>query len=192
MGDIQSHGGVLLITSAFSRYPEALEWAKERTQKEWGPLGLVSEVYDFVETNYYEPTMGPGLKKVFFTYQQLVKPETLPEIKRMSNAWEEEYAALGRHPEVRPLNLDPGYLMTGKLVLASTKDHAHRIYLADGIYGEVTLKYQHGGWRQTDWTFPDYRRQDYHRFFTHCRQWLLTRLREADSPGSTSGEVEPA
>ena len=180
MGEIKPPEQVLLLTSAFSRYPEALDWAKEKTVEAWGELGLVSDVFDFVETNYYEPTMGPGLKKLFFTYQQLVSPEKLPEVKRLSNALEEEYAALGKHPESRPLNLDPGYLMTGKLVLASTKDHAHRIYLSDGIYGEVTLKYQHGGWRQTDWTFPDYRRQDYHRFLTHCREWLLKRLREDD------------
>jgi hypothetical protein len=72
----------------------------------------------------------------------------------------------------RPLNLDPGYLGLGKLVLASTKDHAHRLYLSRGIYAEVTLNYQDRGWRHHDWTFPDYRRADYQQFFSQCRDYL--------------------
>jgi hypothetical protein len=80
----------------------------------------------------------------------------------------------------RPLNLDPGYLELAKLVLASTKDHAHRIYLGQGIHAEVTLQYrQKAGWQPQPWTFPDYRRADYHEFFDRCREYLHRRLREA-------------
>lgn len=80
---------------------------------------------------------------------------------------------LGRHAESRPLNLDPGYLTPAKLVLASTKDHAHRIYLRDGIFAEVTLVYRKGKWQPLEWTYPDYRRDDYQQFFTRCRERLL-------------------
>ena len=90
----------------------------------------------------------------------------LADIKRQTNAWEAEYAALGLHPEPRPLNLDPGYITLAKLVLASTKDHAHRIYLGDGIYAEVTLAYRDRRWQPLEWTYPDYRRDDYQQFFT--------------------------
>ena len=79
----------------------------------------------------------------------------------------------GRHAEPRPLNLDPGYITPAKLVLASTKDHAHRIYLRDGIFAEVTLVYRQRKWQPLEWTYPDYRRDDYQRFFTQCREWLL-------------------
>ena len=71
-----------------------------------------------------------------------------------------------------PLNLDPGYVTLAKLVLASTKDHAHRIYLADCIYAEVTLSYRGGAWQPFEWTYPDYRRADFHVFFTRCRELL--------------------
>jgi hypothetical protein len=74
--------------------------------------------------------------------------------------------------EPRPLNLDPGYLTLGKLLLASTKDFAHRIYLGRGIYAEVTLQYKHGAWRHHEYTFADYRRADYQRFFSQCREWV--------------------
>jgi hypothetical protein len=116
--------------------------------------------------------MGTDLKKQFVVFEQPIDPAALADIKRQTNAWEAEYAALGRHPEPRPLNLDPGYITAAKLVLASTKDHAHRIYLRDGIYAEVTLAYRDRRWQPHEWTYPDYRRDDYQQFFTDCRRLL--------------------
>ena len=117
--------------------------------------------------------MGTDLNKQFLAFERLIDPAALADIKRQTNDWEAEYAALGRHAEPRPLNLDPGYITPAKLVLASTKDHAHRIYLRDGIYAEVTLAYRHRQWQPLEWTYPDYRREDYQRFFTRCRDYLL-------------------
>jgi hypothetical protein len=97
----------------------------------------------------------------------------LASVKCRTNELEAEYAALGLHPEPRPLNLDPGYITSAKLVLASTKDHAHRIYLGEGIYAELTLSYRRRAWQPMEWTYPDYRRDDYQRFFAACREWLL-------------------
>ena len=94
-----------------------------------GRLALESPRFDFVETHYYDATMGPGLKKVFLAFQRPFDPAELVEIKLETNRWEQEYAAAAGHAEPRPLNLDPGYLTLAKLVLASTKDFAHRIYL---------------------------------------------------------------
>jgi hypothetical protein len=169
MGAVSLHTPVLLIVAAFSRYDEALDWARQRIAGAWSPIGLESPRFNFQETDYYEPSMGPGLKKTFFAGREPIDPARLPELKLTANAWELEYAQLGRHSEPRPLNLDPGYLTLAKLVLASTKDHAHRIYLRDGIYAEVTLHFQGGRWQHRPWTFPDYRREDYQQFFTDCR-----------------------
>jgi hypothetical protein len=116
--------------------------------------------------------MGSDLKKRFWAIADPIDPGQLAAIKLTTNLWEAEYAGAGLHAEPRPLNLDPGYLTLAKLVLASTKDHAHRIYLGDGIYAEVTLAYRRGGWQAFDWTYPDYRREDYQAFFTHCRELL--------------------
>jgi hypothetical protein len=102
-------------------------------------------------------------------------------MKRQTNDWELEYARQGGHAEPRPLNLDPGYLTLAKLVLASTKDHAHRLYLARGIYAEVTLSYKDRQWQPHPWTFPDYRRVDYQAFFDRCRNLLHAREREERS-----------
>src|SRR5262245_40459397 len=172
MAAIGPHRPVLLILAAFSRYAEALEWAKERAEREWGPVALESGRFDHYETNYYEATMGTELKKTFFAFEKLVDPAGLVAWKEVSNRWEDEYQQLGRHPEARPLNLDPGYVTEAKLILATTKDRDHRIYLDRGIYAENTLFFHHGAWRQRPWTYPDYQRADYHQFFGRCREYL--------------------
>ncbi len=176
MGHPTPHSPVLLLLAAFSRHEEALDWARRRAVEAWGPIAIESPRFDFAETHYYDATMGPGLKKCFFAFQRPFEPERLVEVKLQTNGWEEEYTALTRQDaastDSRPLNLDPGYLTLGKLVLASTKDFAHRIYLGRGIYAEVTLQYKHKQWRHHQYTFADYRRADYQAFFTECRERL--------------------
>jgi len=172
MGEINDPQPALLLIAVSSRYDEALAWAEQRSCGEFGPLRQRSEAFDFTETDYYQATMGKELKKQFLTFEVLVDPGLLPQIKRFTNALEQEYAQQRKHPEPRPLNLDPGYLTLAKLVLASTKDHAHRIYLGEGIYAEATLNYRDRSWQRSDWTYPDYQRPDFQEFFTRCRQTL--------------------
>ncbi len=173
MGDINEPDAVLLLVAMSSRHAAALEWAREKFESRFGRLARVSAAFEFTETAYYTATMGEGLKKQFIACERPIDPGELARIKRETNAWENEYAALGQHAEPRPLNLDPGYVTPAKLVLASTKDHAHRLYLGDGIYAEVTLAYRQRQWQPLDWTYPDYRRADYQEFFTACREYLL-------------------
>ncbi|MEX2111591.1 MAG: DUF4416 family protein, partial [Pirellulales bacterium] len=169
MGDIHQPEPVLFLLAAFSRHAAALDWARQRAEAAWGPVALESPHFEFRETDYYEPTMGAGIQKCFFAFESLVDPVVLADRKIETNAWELEYATRAGHAEPRPLNLDPGYLTPAKLVLASTKDHAHRLYLARGIFAEVTLYYKDRRWQHRDWTFPDYRRDDYQQFFSACR-----------------------
>ena len=149
-------GPALLVVAAFSRHADALEWAVERLTRDFGPIALRSPLFSFHQTKYYEPTMGGGLQKQLCGFEQLVPPEQLPRIKQRTNDLETELAGTGRFPEPRPLNLDPGLLTLGKLVLATTKDQAHRIYLADGIYAEVTLRFEAGEYVPWPWTYADY------------------------------------
>lgn len=172
MGEIHEPTPVLLLIAVSSRHDEALSWAEARAVKEFGLLALKSEAFDFTETDYYDSTMGVGLKKQFLTFERLMDPGDMASAKCRTNEWEAEYAALGHHEEPRPLNLDPGYVTLAKLVLASTKDHAHRIYLGSGIYAELTLQFRGGEWQPCQWTYPDYRREDFHGFFSRCRQAL--------------------
>lgn len=168
----------LLLVAASSRYHEALGWGLRQSECEFGQAAAVSDAFDFTETDYYAAEMGAGLKKQFWAFAETIDPGRLASIKLNTNLWEAEYAELQQHPEPRPLNLDPGYLTLAKLVLASTKDHAHRIYLADGIYAEVTLAFRGGAWQAFDWTYPDYRRADFHAFFNVCRERLRKSARQ--------------
>jgi len=186
MGTTNDHPPVLLVMAVFSRYTAALDWASGRAAIEWGPIALSSSPFSFLETDYYAATMGTGLQKQFLAFERLIGPELLPSLKQQSNAWESEYALTAGHAEPRPLNLDPGYLTNAKLILASTKDHAHRIYLTQGIYAEVTLHYQHHHWQARAWTYPDYRRAEYHAFFDECRSYLRSCAATSHKPPATS------
>jgi hypothetical protein len=178
MGQVSLPSRALLLLAAFSRHQAALAWARERAVAAWGPVARQSPTFEFDQTEYYQPTMGPGLRKVFVTFTETIDPGRLAEIKLATNAWEQEYSEASEHAEPRPLNLDPGYLTLGKLVLASTKDFCHRVYLDRGIYAEVTLFYRHGRWEHHPWTFADYRREDYQQFFSECRDYLHRNLRK--------------
>ena len=175
MGRPTAHPPVLLLTAAFSRHAEALAWGKARAAAEWGPIALESPAFAFRETDYYEPTMGGDLNKVFWAFERPFDAAEIAARKLQCNRWEDEYAAIAGASEPRPLNLDPGYLTLGKLVLASTKDFCHRIYLGEGIYAEVTLFYRRHRWQHHEFTFADYRREDYQAFFSRCREWLRGR-----------------
>src|SRR6185436_18381333 len=180
MGQVSPHRRVLLLVAAFSRHPDALQWAREQAEIEWGPIALASDLFDHHETHYYDASMGADLKKTFWAFERLVDPAELASLKLHTNMLEDTYKQVMDYPEPRPLNLDPGYLTEAKLVLASTKDRDHRIYLRDGIYAEGTVYFHKGAWRTRLWTYPDYKRADYHEFFGRCREYLRRRYKSTE------------
>ena len=180
---------VLLIVAAFSRHAEAIAWARERLESMFGAVGLGSLPFAFNQTTYYEPTMGPGLRKQFFVFQELVPADCLPKTKRRTNDLEAELAGTGTYPEPRPLNLDPGVLSLGKFLLATTKDQAHRIYLRDGMFAEVTLRYQAGAFEPWPWTYADYREPGIRAFLQDARDFYRRRVLEDRSQGEEDPHV---
>src|SRR5205085_97859 len=102
---------------------------RARLEADFGPVALAGAPFTFDQTGYYERTMGSGLRKELLAFEELIAPDRLPEIKLRTNALERELAECGGYPEARPINLDPGYLVLGKFLLATTKDQAHRVYL---------------------------------------------------------------
>ncbi len=172
---------VALIVAAFSRHPDAISWGRGQLEAAYGSIALVSDPFDFHHTAYYQKTMGPGLCKQFFAFERLVSEDALPELKHHTNALESQLAAQQLFPEPRPLNLDPGLLTLGKFLLATTKDQAHRIYLRDHIYAEVTLRYQEGTFEPWPWTYADYREPAVHAFLLTARDWYRRQLAEAGS-----------
>lgn len=131
-----------------SLYEEVLRMIEFR----FGSIDYLSDPFPFTETNYYENEMGADLTRRFLSVSELIYPDRIIHFKQMSNQWEEQFAKQGH----RQFNLDPGYLAGANLVLASTKNFSHRIYLGRGIYAEVTMRYEKGHFTRLPWTYPDY------------------------------------
>jgi hypothetical protein len=178
MGQSRLHAPVLLVIAAFSRHEEALSWAEEKLTIHFGPIGRKSPDFDFHQTRYYESSMGTGLRKRFLLFQNLISPDQLADAKVLTNRLEEELTQSARFPEPRPLNLDPGILSLGKFMLATTKDQAHRIYLREGIFAEVTLQFQSHAFHPNPWTYADYREPELLDFLNQARDYYRQRLRE--------------
>jgi hypothetical protein len=172
---------VLLVVAVFSRYPDLRNSARARLEECFGPLGGNSPSYEFNQTAYYEPTMGPRLQKELVFFHDLYAPDCLATVKRQTIALEEELAREAPGPESRPINLDPGILTLGKFHLATTKDQAHRIYLGQGIFGEVTLRFQDGAFVPCPWTYADYRQSLVLNFLKEARNFYRRRLVEIKS-----------
>jgi hypothetical protein len=171
MAEPKSTPPAILLAAIFSHHQSALDWAKEKICRYWGEIGLSSPLFDHSETGYYTPEMGDTLVKQFVVVDGIWDPANLAAVKLQSIGWESELASSLIYPQRRPINIDPGYMTLGKLILASAKDRAHRIYLHDGIYAEECL-YFLGGWQTRPWTYPDYQRADFQEFFTLVRQRL--------------------
>jgi hypothetical protein len=126
--------------------------AFEALEVVFGPLSEVTEEEDFHWTEYYNPEMGLGIQRSYILFREPVDPSRLSEIKVATNEIENRFARDSR----RRLNLDPGLLAPGRFSLATTKDRAHRIPLASGIFAELTLIYQKGEFCPLPWTYPDW------------------------------------
>jgi len=163
---------VKLIVGMFSSDETLLAVAKGALAQRFGPVDYGSELLLFDHTPYYEREFGPNLMRRFVSFSELIAPDRLAEIKRITSELEMNWTVDGR----RQVNLDPGYVSMGKLVLATTKDYTHRIYLSQGIYAEVTLKYQHGAFHAWEWTYPDYASPRYVEIFTHIRSIYISQL----------------
>ena len=164
------------LVAIFSRHENALDWGAEKVAIQCGRVALTSPRFEHSETTYYAEEMGRDLVKQFLVVDGWYDPAQLPKSKLQSNAWEEELSQSSDYAESRPLNIDPGYITLTKLVLASCKDRAHRIYLSDGIYAEECLYYLDQRWQSRPWTYPDYRRADFQAFFVEARELLKARL----------------
>jgi hypothetical protein len=173
MGTAREPEPVKFIASLFSADLALLEKAKEALSSRFGAIDFKSALLPFDHTDYYTAEFGPGLQRQIVTCAPLISMVDLPAIKRETN--DIEWALTPA--DHRQVNIDPGYVSLGKMVLASTKDHAHRLYLDRGIYGEITLTYQRGRFRPLPWTYPDYASDDYCALFDGIRERYKAQLR---------------
>lgn len=175
MGTASQPDPVKLIASLLTGETDLLAETMEALSRLFGPIDFQSELLPFDHTDYYAAEFGPRLQRKIVTFEPLIDPAALPAIKRQTNDLEWSLA----RGDVRRVNIDPGYVSLARMVLASTKDHAHRIYLGKGIYGEGTLTFRGGHFQPWPWTYPDYASDDYCAMFDRIRQRYKVQLREA-------------
>ncbi len=145
----------------------------ESLEGAFGPVENRSDIIDFNHTDYYEAEMGKSLKKVLLSFSHFIRADNLWLAKRTTMDIEFMHTRDGN----RRVNLDPGYLETSKLVLASTKNFSHRIYLAEGIYGEVTLMFADRAFKKLPWTYPDYLSESFIAFLEKEREHYKNMVR---------------
>lgn len=144
-----------------------------------GPIDGASERMAWDVSRYYEAEMGGGLVRKFVSFAPLLSPEALRDLKLRANELEREFALSRGAASARRVNIDPGYLEESKVVLASTKNAAHRIYLGGGIYAEATLRFHRGSYHPVAHAYPDYRWPETIAFFNAVRAVYLRQLRDA-------------
>ena len=180
MGSIETARPVKLICGVLANSRDDLERVRHALERPFGPVDVQSDTWPFTYTAYYNDETGPDILRTFYAFQELIDPGDLAAAKIQTNAIEEELAHGLGLPVPRPVNLDPGYVDKAKLVLATTKDYSHRIYVGDGIYAEVTLHFQKGRFEAWPWTYPDYRSDDYTSFLGKVRQRYIEEQRRVD------------
>ncbi len=139
----------------------------------FGECDFVSDLLDFSHTTYYDQELGAPLKRRILAFRDLVPQERLAGLKLATVRIEQAHA---RPDGSRQVNLDPGLLTQERLVLASSKNFPHRVYLGKGIYADLTLVYTRSGWSNQPWTFPDYATPQMHGLFEVLRQSYREKL----------------
>lgn len=140
------------MVSVLAADERVLDFVRSELIKELGPSEQEAGPISFGFTSYYDQEMGPGIRRWLWAFRDLVDRSSLADIKRLTNRIEQTYTVEGK----RRFNLDPGLLTLGNFVLATGKNNAHRIYMKDGIFADLTLIYRSGTYRPLEWTYPDY------------------------------------
>jgi hypothetical protein len=172
MGEVREPQPVKVFVGILLALSSTLPKLRALLAEQFGPVDCESQLLEFAYTDYYEPEMGSGLKRKFLGFGCLASPDALVDLKLFTNRVEQTLAVNGK----RTVNIDPGYLAAARVVLASTKDFAHRLYLGRGVYGEVTLLYQRKDFQALPWTYPDYRSEAYQQFFRELRSVYMAQL----------------
>lgn len=157
---------VKLIVSIIARDKNIIKPILSNLQERFGNIDFISEKMDFSHTEYYNDEIGDNLFRKIISFDKLICPSDLADVKIFTNSVEVQYSDNGK----RKANIDPGYIAMEKFVLASCKNFSHRIYLSEGVYADLTLIYKGNNFQALEWTFPDYAKE--------CMITLLKNLRE--------------
>lgn len=161
MGIPKKPRDVKLIIGMLAKNKKLFKIVEEFFITAFGEIDYRSSIILFEHTDYYKKEMGRPLYRQFISFKKLVHPQQIARIKLITNAIEKKFSVKKSAGLKRQINIDPGYVSDSKLILATTKDYYHRIYLNNGIYAEVTLYWKKKSFQAFEWTYPDYRSKAY-------------------------------
>ena len=167
MGNITDPSPVKLFIGMLSNEESLFAAVDDQLKAVFGDIDFESLVWPWEHTKYYSREMGEGLKRRFVFFEKHINPGEISDIKVQTNEIEKQFLS---NEGGRTINIDPGYLDNAKLVLVSTKNFSHRVYLDKGIYGEVTLIYSGDNFQPLPYTFPDYKTEAYLTLFKEARR----------------------
>lgn len=181
MRDIRSPIPVKLFIGMLSPEPELFDICADIVCKGYGPIDYQSEIVPWTNSDFYQEEMGSGILRKFIFFERLIDPGDLPAIKINTARIEKNLAIQTVNNARRRINLDPGYVTEAKVVLATTKDYTHRLYIGEGIYAEVTLRYvnKNRSFTPFDYTYLDYCSETYKTMFNNARDVLRTALQKS-------------
>ena len=172
MSEPQTARPAKLVIGVFTPQKTIIDNLAIELSSRFGQIDLVSSWMDFNYTSYYEPEMGSPLVRRVFAFRRLIGQDELPAAKIATNQIERGYSHGGR----RAANIDPGYMLPERFVLASGKNFSHRIYIGLGIYADLTLIYQKGSFQKLPWTYPDYADRPMQTVLERIRKKYITDL----------------
>jgi hypothetical protein len=159
-----------LVVGMFMKDKSLFKQVVSALKQNFGSIGMVSRWFNFNYTSYYEKEMGTPLFRRMISFLDLIDPSQLPEIKLTTNQIE---ARFSDHHK-RNINIDPGYIVPERFVLATGKNYSHRIYLDKGIFADLTLMFQKGQFQTLPWTYPDYAADNVKSFLHNIRKHYLS------------------
>ncbi len=178
MRDVRTPQPVKLFVGMLSSYPELFSACTEILCRKLGPVEFESILFRWDTTNYYRDELGDNIMRKFLFFERIMDPGELPSVKHFTIEVERQFAVPGSGSLRRRVNLDPGYVTEAKVVLATTKDFVHRIYIGENLYGEVTLRYgsKERSFMPHEHTYPDFRTKSYLDLFNGARDSLRIAL----------------
>lgn len=179
MGLAQKFEKEKLIIGFIYNTKENFEKALKIMVDKFGNFDFETDEFSFTEefSSYYDDEIGGEAKRKILSFERLVNPEDQADIKTFTNAIEAEFSIDGN----RKVNLDPGFLSHGRLLLATTKKTGFRIPLKNGIYTELTLFFARGAWQKLPWTYRDYQSERVQAFLSRVRKRYLEQRKSEEN-----------
>lgn len=148
---------VKLFASLIYRDEPVRAELKELLIRRWGAIDYETQPQPFTSEEKIQKEMGAPLFRSLISFQRLIDPGEIANIKAACLGLEEKL----RHQGVRRMKLDVGYLDSSKVVLSSRTGGGQKIYHSSGFYLELALLFAKEKCQALPWSEADFKNHFY-------------------------------